>query len=94
MTIIKKNGNKILDGNFTKELEVAEFNNSWNSKTKSNFVNEHNHGIEMLQAYEDLRSSNIEDIVQLMKKLEKIYGDFNQRRYEIKKQFQSNLDQE
>jgi hypothetical protein len=79
MNKIKRNGNQILDANFSDEtpLEIAEFSDNLTKDAKNKFVTNHNFGIEILEVYQRHRNDmHIGNICKMLEKLENVYEEY------------------
>ena len=87
---IRRKHNTLLNAEIlSPDTPVAELDAGLTKKAKMDFVNEHNAGLEMLQAYQQHRDSmHILNVVDLLEQLEEIYGRYDQERFIIKRRAQ------
>lgn len=84
---VKLNQNDILHGDFVvPETPIASFNDQLTRRAKKHFVNSHNHGIDLLNYFEQVRSDlNLSNVHEVLSKMDDIYRNYDKERYAINK---------
>lgn len=79
--------NKIVEVNTTDHSEVADLSNSKITQSElRNILNVYNFGKQLLSEYECHRDNlHISNVLVFFENAEKIFNDFSQKRYEIKR---------
>jgi hypothetical protein len=80
MDSIKRNGEKILCGEFSDETPkvIANFSEALTEKAKEDFVIDFNFGKQMLKAFEDYGEiSRLEEIAKFLKNMNGIYEEYS-----------------
>ncbi len=81
--------NKIVEVNTTSRHEVADLTNCQISKSDlMDIVNVYNFGKQLISEYECHRDNmHISNVLSFLESAEKIFTDFSQKRYEIKRSY-------